>query len=214
MATVEFPSNNGGQEKRVAPVVPAGKVTQKEESKIKKAIVGGDATKVKDYIIFDAIIPTIKNVIEDVVCNTVSILLRGETRGSRASRGGYSGGVPATRASYGNYYQEQSVRSREVAPRDRMSSTTLIFEDYVDPKTNDCITGVDQANAVLNGLEDVIGRYHAASILDMNDLAGVTSTPSDSNYGWRDVRDIRMATVENLHNGRAELRMPRVQPLR
>lgn len=131
-----------------------------------------DVTDIKDYLIYDCIVPAFKNTISDMIENSVSMILFGDTRGSRSSR------RPSTlvsRTSYADYYNNGRRETSSRGPRRR--------DDDIDA---DEITFPTRAKAetVLDTILDDIDRYGHISIADYYDFCGLSTTTQDHRYGW------------------------------
>lgn len=133
-----------------------------------------DRKDIADTIIFDYIIPGAKEIIQNVVTNSVEMLLFGTTSGrSRVSRG----------EKYTNYAKSSSKYSRDDdrrGRRDRSDSVDLddlLFYSYA------------KADRAYQSLLDYIDEYGSAKVSDLYDFAGVTP-PRDwtvDAYGWDDL---------------------------
>lgn len=163
-----------------------------------KAMVGGSTESVKKYIILDAVIPTVKNLIQDLVSNTVSILLFGEPAGN-TRRSSTTGGGPS-RASYRSYYDERDRRpAARDDIRDGLSNYSLIFDSEME------------ARDVLDTLDEIIERYdRGVTVLDLRSTCRLSTTPIDDRYGWTTLRDARI-----VRSGRDwTIDLPRPRPIR
>ena len=169
------------------------------KSKKKNAFLGlfmpGDILDLKDYIIQDVCIPAIKNAIEDVVTNGISMMLRGETS-SRSSRKS-----TASRVSYRSYY-EREERDRDSRDRGRSRTNGYAYDEVI-------LETRAEALDVLTRLEEIIDMYETASVADLYDLVGMSGQHTDCKYGWTDVRSADTVRVRDGYL----LKMPRAKPL-
>lgn len=160
------------EQKKVQKVV-SGPVTTRKKTGLKKFIgsfVTEDAPKIKEFILIDVIVPSIKRAISD----TIDMALYGESRSRKSSTSG-------SRVSYRDYYNR---RDRDERPRASRSAF-----DYEDPLFNNR----GDAEMVLSQMEDIIERYGFAKIADLYDLAGITITNyCANNYGWTDLHSARV----------------------
>ena len=105
----EYPNNSNRnreekKEKKVEKVVTKGSVKTKKQSELKKIagnIISEEAKSIKDYAIYDVVIPVIKDTITQLIKGSIDMLFYGEVR---SSRGSYYRGNNATRVSYRDYY--------------------------------------------------------------------------------------------------------------
>lgn len=158
-------------------------------SKAASTFLPGDVQSVKDYILMDVLIPSIKRAIIDTVTNGVRMML-GET-GGRAS-------VPGAKVNYRQYYPDEDRREYARArPQTRPSYDDVIFDTRAD------------AEEVLWRMEEILGEFETVSVADMLSAAGISSVYTDNKYGWTDLRD---AHVERVRDGYV-IRLPRASSL-
>ena len=181
---------------KLAPVVSGSAKAKKRSvsSKLVNIFFPGDVKSVKQSVVQDVIIPTVKNIMLD----SLEMILFPDGRvGKRGKSGGILGG---TRVSYGSYYEKGEKAVRTIKSRmDVFDYDDVEFETRGD------------ADAVLFALDDVIERYGSASVGDLYDLSQVSTTNYAVNkYGWTDLRD---ATVVAIRGGGWTIRLPRAEPL-
>jgi len=177
-------------EKKKVQKVVSGKVITKKQTGVRKLanlFRPDDIASVKERIVEDVIIPKTK----DVLLDTVTMILYGKTR-----RGG-GPGIPATRTSYSSYFNG-SQRDSTVSRQRTKSYMDIILDDRGD------------AEAVLDGLDDLMKAYGKASIADLYELAGESYEYTDNNYGWY---DLRTANVVRVPEGYL-VKLPKAVPLK
>ena len=175
-------SKNQSQEvpQRRAEKVITGGVTQRRKSGIDKLgsiFLAGDVEDVKEYIIEDVLIPTIKRAFYDIICNGMGMMLgeRNPNKGNQSSR-----------VSYRSYYDRPDERkSRNNSNQSRLNYgyKDLIFDNRGD------------AEVVLEQMFELLDRYDAVSIADLFDLVGESSNYTDNKYGWTNLEDARVQPV-------------------
>lgn len=178
----EYKSNSdrSKNQKRRAEKVITGGVTQRRKSGIDKLgsiFLAGDVEDVKEYIIEDVLIPTIKRAFYDIICNGMGMMLgeRNPNKGNQSSR-----------VSYRSYYDRPDERkSRNNSNQSRLNYgyKDLIFDNRGD------------AEVVLEQMFELLDRYDAVSIADLFDLAGESSNYTDNKYGWTNLEDARVQPV-------------------
>lgn len=139
-----------------------------------------DRKEIGDVIIFDYIIPGAKEIIQNVVTNSVEMLLFPESSG-RSSRTRRSGGHTDYRGMSSNrrgskYSRDDDSRSSR-RDRDRVDLDDILFYSYA------------KADKAWQSLLDYIDEYGSAKVGDLYDIAGITP-PSDwtiDAYGWDDL---------------------------
>ena len=162
--------------------VVTGTVKTKKKSGVSKFIsnfISEDLSDIKTYIIKDAIIPSVKRAIDDVVHMA---LWGGERR---------KPGINADKVSYRSYYNDRTrydePRSRELAPaRTTFNYDEIVFDNYAE------------ADAVLSSLDEAIDRYGSARVADLYDACGLSCPYTANKYGWR---NISTAKIERSRDG-------------
>lgn len=166
-----------------------------EIQKFRENYFATDMNKIKEYIFLDVLIPSIKKAISDIVTNGIEMLLYGEIKHT-------SKGTPAGKVSYSSYYAGGHNAKKDPTPA-RVGSgfnyDDIIFENRGD------------AESVLSAMEETIERYGFVSILDMYDLADVsTNNHTLGKYGWTDLREAK--TV--FSKGYYMIQLPKAEPLK
>lgn len=165
--------------------VAKGNVTRKKEStasKFKRAFFGEDVVNVKDYVIFDVMIPALKATISDMIGNGVEVLLFGEARGKRKKKGD----------NYAGYYRRRDDRDSDGGRR-RSVVSDRAFDDI-------CLDSRAEAEEVISTLSDLAYDYGQVSVADLYDLVGISANFTDEKYGWYK-GDLRGATVRRCRDG-------------
>ena len=180
-------------EKKVEKVI-SGTVKTREKSlgrKFSDTFLGDDIESVKGYIIFDVIIPAIKDTISNVVSNGIEMLLFGETRGTgRKKNESYT--------SYSNYYKKENKRDRSLPATSIHNFREIILETR------------GEAEEVLSSLYDIAYEYGSASVADLYDLVGVTGSFTDNRYGWSNLAG---SSVKRARGGGYIIDLPRVEEI-
>lgn len=181
------------EKKEIAPITT--NVVTKEKrvrSKFADAFFGEEIGSVKDYIIYDVIVPAVKNTIVDGITNTVEMIFGVSPRKGKGRDRDY--------VSYASYYKSDRRDSRRTDYADRSARydyRDITFASRVD------------ADEVLNALRDLVEDYRQASVADLYDLCGITGNFQDHKYGWYDLRGTRVVRVRDGY----EIDLPRVRPL-
>lgn len=140
-----------------------------------------DVGDVKTYILYDVVIPAIKENVADIINSAVSMIFFGET--SRRSRKP-SGGSIGSKINYGGYFN--SGERKERMPAYNRSRIAHNFEDVVFDNRAD-------AESVLDGMIEILNsEYRQVSVADFYDLAGISTSFTDNKYGWTDLRGSRV----------------------
>ena len=181
-------------EKRAEKIVH-GKVKTKENGmrKLTDIFISEDVSNVKNYILFDVVVPALKKAIYDLVVGTLDMSLYG---------GHGSGKRPtADRVSYRDY--------NDISRRDNRS--------YDSTRTNSGYSYDDivletrgEAEAVLSRMDEIMEEYEIVRVADLYDLVGVSCEHTDNKYGWTNIRN---AKIVRVHDG-YKIEMPRALPIR
>lgn len=155
------------EEKRPVKRVVKGDVKRKRKSDLHKVtdiFISEDAPDIKEYVIYDVIIPVIK----DTFMDSLRMLLYGERGGRR-----YDDRGRTERISY-NRYSDRDTRRR---PEPVRSRTRYTYDDVVIPTRG-------EAEEVLMELEDRLATYGMVSVADFYEAVGIESEYTDNKYGW------------------------------
>lgn len=182
-------AKNGSREK-VTPVVDRNQIVSTKKPLSKKfaeTFMTEDTRDVKNWLIWDVLIPGIKNTILDIL----SMMFYGETdsrsRRSRSSRRDRDG-----RTDYRSYYRGESYNSRGRSRHKRDDEYDA--DDHVDCR-NIVLRQRDDAEQVIDEMRSRIDSSGSVSVADLLDLIGTTSRYTDNNWGWDDERDIGIRRV-------------------
>lgn len=186
--------NNPTPDKKVEKVI-TGSAKLKKKNEIQKfadVFISEDVSNVKSYILLDVLIPALKKAIFDIVTNGIDMILYGE--GGMAKKNS-----SASKVSYRSYYDKNDGRRNYNSPRTRGGCD---YDDII-------VDTRGEAEKILYGLDEIISMYGVATVLDMYDLADITSDNYMHNkYGWT---DIRSADIMRVREGYL-IKMPKALP--
>lgn len=174
-------------ERRVEkPVVTSAKLKKRSEiRKFADLFLPEDATNLKSYILLDVLIPSVKKTILDIA-NTVFW-----GGGAKKSSG--------SKVSYGQYYNGNTVETKRAGSRGGIDYDNIIFDTRGD------------AENVLDSMNDIISQYDVVSILDLYDLADVsTDNFALKNYGWDNIAGCRVVRTRDGYM----LSLPKAKPIK
>lgn len=176
---------NSDRAKEKKEIVPVAKARVKRESTARKVvgeIIREDARSVGETVLWDVIIPTVKNLISDTVTRGIESMLYGDSR--PRSRNNYS--------DYSGYSRLKDGRDRPVERRERRSAR------QAEPERNEIIFDTrSDANDVIDRMSDIIDQYGQASLADLNALIGASSNFIDDNWGWTDMGSFDVRQVRD-----------------
>lgn len=184
------------KEKKVEKVV-TGAIATRKKSEVRQFVdefITKDIQNVKSYIFMDVLVPAIKKAIDDIVSNGIHMLLyNGDKRLSNTSG--------KSTIAYGGFFKSEADRNSR--PRAMTSPGGFNFDEIIFSNRGD-------AEAVLSAMDDIIDQYDAVSVLDLYDLADVSTTNyAAQRYGWTDIHTAKVARVEDGY----VIRLPRAIPL-
>ena len=185
------------EEKPKTQKIVNGPVKVKKKSNVSKfadSFIAEDASKVKEYIVADVLIPAAKKLIADVITNGIDMILYG---GNAASR---KGSTAANKVSYRDYYSNN--RNQSPSYRTTVTRSTYSYDDVVIPTRGD-------AEAVLSQMDEIVATYGFVRVADLYDLVGITGSYTDNNYGWTDIRSAR---IDRVRDGYI-IKLPRALPI-
>lgn len=177
---------NSDRAKEKKEITPVAKARVKRESTARKVvgeIIREDARSVGETVLWDVVIPTVKNLISDTVTRGIeSILYGGDSR--PRSRNSYS--------DYSGYSRPKGSRDRPAERRERRSAR------HTEPERNEIIfDSRSDANDVIDRMSDLIDQYGQASLADLNALIGASSNFIDDNWGWTDMGSFDVRQVRD-----------------
>ena len=184
------------EEKRVEKVVQ-GKVKTKKNNarKLADVFVHEDMANVKNYVIYDVVVPFLKKALYESVTGAFDMILFGGRGGGDRKRS------RADRVSYTDY-SSSSRRDDHSYSRNRTNSgysyDDLVFETR------------GEAEAVLSRMDEIMEEYDFVRVADMYDLAGMTGEYTDNKYGWTNIRNAKVVRVRDGYM----IEMPRALPLK
>lgn len=202
---VDYPSNSyksreakqKAAEKPEIKKVVSGTVKTKKKSELRKlsdVFISEDAHTVKDYIIYDVLIPNAKNLLIDIITDTANILFGG----SRRRSGGTTAFSKTSYISYDKYSDRRSPSRYEESRRPGFNYDDIILETRSD------------AEEVLDQMNSLIETYDKVSVADMYDLVGKTAEYTHNKYGWTNLSNARPVRCRDGYM----LELPKAMPLK
>lgn len=180
-------------EKKVEKVVDGVTIKKKSTlAKIRDMFIAEDADKVGSYLLTDVIVPAVKKTIVDMIKSGADMIFG--TKGSSSST--------ATRYTYGGTpYVQYSSSNKKPETRDVSRSQYEIGNFIFNSK--------DDADKVIDNLNDLIEAYGMASVADLCELVGAPYEFVANKYGWKNLHDaISIRTPDGY-----SLRLPKSMPL-
>lgn len=201
----DFPSNSkkSKEKQKIEPVV-TGKVVQRKPSlgkRLRETLVSGDTGSVGNYILFEVLIPAMKDVVADMVSQGIERVMYGEAR-SRSRRTGQQPG----HVTYNRPVQTQLPWS----PARPDPRPVITRRGRADHNFNDIVIATrGEAVEVIDRMGELLQRYNQVTVSDLYELTGITASFVDEKYGWL---DLTTANVQRVSGGYL-LDLPRPEPL-
>lgn len=186
---------------------PQGSVKNDSEGKrILSEFITEDLHDIKEYLIFDVMIPAAKNAISDLVSGGIDMMLFG---GSRSS-GSRTGNTNYTRFSSNRGSQRviSCGGTSGGSVGNRISSNGYRIKDIT-------INTRAKAEVIVDDLIAALNKYDAVSVADYYDICSnelqlqIDSEFTDNQHGWTNLNGIR---VERAGGG-FFIRLPRIEDL-
>lgn len=187
-----YPSNSNKNKKKceegenkIEPRVEkltTGKVVVKKKTvgdKFKDTFVATESKEVTKYVFRDVIVPTVKELLVDIINKGTNMLIFGDTRTTPRQSSISSNRARPSRINYGNYssYDSPKNRRREI---DYKTRATHDF-DTLEYSTK------WEAENVRDKLVELTYLYGQATVADLYDASGITSEYTDRDYGWAEL---------------------------
>lgn len=147
--------------------------------RVKSIFLGSELKTAGSYVMYDVLVPALRNLVVDTLTKGIERTVYGEGTPPRGHR-------PQTLSRY-NY---QSIsRSYPTAMRDSRPP----LGDRGRPDNDDIVlVSKEDAESVLERLQDVCDAYGGVTVADRNQLLGIRSDYTDERYGWRSMRNARI----------------------
>lgn len=185
------PKEEAEREKRVEKVI-TGNVKVKKKSALAGMIISEDASSVKDYVLKEVIVPSLKKLASEMVTSFVDGVLFGgqRDRGERRPNASY--------VSYNRYSDRGDRRSYESSPA-RINHT---YEDFVfDSRA--------EAEYVLSQMHGALKTYGMLTIADLYDMVGESCDYTYQDYGWTNLRNAEVVRVRSGYS----IKLPKALPI-
>lgn len=170
------------EEKKIEKVV-SGTVVKRRRNLFKRfsdIFFSEDVGDVKTYLIYDVLVPAIKENIADLINSAVGMIFFGEA--SRRPRKGIS--ETGSKVNYSGYFS--GGERREKLPNYTRSRVAHNFDDVIFETRG-------EAELVLDGMLEILNsEYKQVTVAEFYDLAGISTTFTDNKFGWTDLRGARV----------------------
>jgi hypothetical protein len=172
-----------------------GKVQKAQKGEFRKAVEAflppEGVAEIKDHIILDVVVPTIKKIISD----TVETILWGSV-GANKPYGTRSNTISG-RPSYQSHYDKHRNNPTE-RPVGRLADRYEF--NHVELETR------GEAMSLIDGLRDIIDQYESVTVAELYEMVGLSGDYTDNYYGWMDIRGV---TITHERNGMWAVKLPK-----
>ena len=180
----EFPpysevSKQEGEDKKDIEPITSDAIRRKKplRRKFSEVFIAGSARTAIGYALWEVLLPAAKDTVVEVITQGVEKLFFGESRrrGSLPPQSGPTGYV-----SYNRY----SMQNRMSSPQRVISRQARARHDFDEI----VLESRTEAEEVIDRLYEVISRYESATVADLYQLVGLSSSHTDYKWGWTDIR--------------------------
>jgi len=191
---MEYPSNSDKQRPKTTaePVEKVQRVTRSAAVQRKKPLgkrfsetfMGGDARNAGSFVVFDVLLPALRDMVADTVTMGIERMVYGDTR--PRGRGGMRTPGLAGHTAYNRVAAGLRPDPRESIPANRRARGLAQLDDII-------IDTRVEAEEVIDHLFNLVQKYDQATVANLYDLVGITSAYTDNKWGWTDLSgtDIR-----------------------
>ena len=188
--------------KRVERVTSDGAVRRRRPPlgrKFHQTFFNGDSRMAFEYMVANSVVPAVKEMMLEAVNSGFERLIYGDHRPGRRSP--ISG--PLGYVAYNRMQQRGPEPRAQTQQLPRPSRMRHAFDEIV-------INSRQEAEEVLDRMYDLISRYDAASVADLYELTGITSSHTDQKWGWEELQG---SSVGRVRGGGYLLELPEPIPL-
>lgn len=183
------------EKKSIKPIV------QVDQDKVKKStgrqfvqsFIVEDFGVVRDYLLFDILVPAVKDTIVDTACSAINMIFNGSDYNVKRNRWNSSNWNSQNKTNYGTIYRTDNTgyfnrRQPDRRPIDDSGWGRRSNMDYMDIPFD---TRPD-AEKVLDAMRDILDQYPSVSVADFYDLVGYNygNNYTCNDYGWTDLSNV------------------------
>lgn len=145
--------------------------------------IGGDVQSTREFVVTDIVVPTIRDLLLDVIRGAAERLIFPDAAPGRGRSSRHGGPIN---------YAGMSGRGPSSSPmRTRSSSSSYSIDDIVFPSRAEAIEVCDR-------LEFYLDKYGIVAVGDLYGLVGIPTTPIDHNWGWK---TLDQASIRHSRDG-------------
>ena len=145
--------------------------------RFRRSFIAGDAASVKEHIVWNLAIPAAQDALSEALSTFVDMMIFGEKRGRMTARG-----VPTSGAGSTSKVGYNSISSNA---RSAIGSSPVQFEPPARFAPNEIyLSNRAEAEAILIKMFEVLEKYKAVTVANLNGMIGQSSDIIDYKYGW------------------------------
>lgn len=154
-----------------------------------KAIFGEtDTRSVAEYVIVDVMVPAARNLIFDVLSEGLKRKMYGDSATRRY--------IPGSGSRVTSYTPYNRPIERRYSPLTGAAVRRPINEPRAKhERENFILSSRQEAELVLERMNDIIDSYEVVSVADLNELVGLPTSHIDNKWGWTYVGDVDIRQV-------------------
>ena len=188
------------QRDKVEQIATGKKVPKTVGRKFMSEFLADDIHNIKDYILWDVLLPAVKNAISDTITNGIDMLLFGQTR----SRGTNTVKRITPYSSLYNSNGNRIVKYNDISDQSR-NNRGLSGYSYQEV----ILASRPEAEDVLAHMRIRLEHYGCVSVADLYDAVGEVPEMIDNKWGWTNLNG---ACIQRRSDGYL-LCMPRVESI-
>lgn len=196
MDSPEFPPNSevskrAKSESKNIERVTSGEATRRKKSlrrQFSEVFVAGDFKSAMRYATMEVLLPTARDMVLETVQQGLEKLFLGDHRRHRTR---YPGMVD-------RYQTGPQIDYNRISRPSRLSSSERAMSRRARAQHNFDEIILDQRNEaeeVIDRLFELVSKYGAATVADLYDLVGLSSTHTDHKWGWTDLHGAGVSRI-------------------
>lgn len=145
--------------------------------RFKETFVVGDARSAFQYVVTAVLIPTAKDMLSEAFTQGADRMIYGDTRRPRGATRPTAGPT-----GYVTYNRMAMTSDRPPAPNlSRRARANFDFDEIV-------LGSRAEAEEVIERMFDLLSRYGSASVADLYELCGLSTSHTDQKWGWTNLQ--------------------------
>ena len=161
--------------KKPEPLVKAKKENKTFLQRIRAAIFVSNPKDIKNALIEDVLIPSIRDTFADICYSIVDVAIYGRGAGRRGRRGSRSTRSNTSGSTVVDYNKESTKNRKNRATR---GSSGYDFDNVIYESR-------EEADEVFNDMVDTLNEYGEVTVYYFYERSGITAEFTDQDWGWK-----------------------------